>query len=116
MFSDAAKNLMLQALIDVADAVSLHDGDPGAAGANNEVTGGGYTRATIAEVDWTGPSSGAADLTAPESFSGPSEQAVTHFGLWDGATFLGAEVVTGDGAFNAAGEYTLDVTVQITDT
>lgn len=114
-YSDAGKAKMLQGLIDDADKVSLHDGDPGGSGTANEISGGGYARGTIAEADWTGPSAGSAALTSAEAFSGTAAQSVTHFGLWDDTVFLGSAAVTGDAAFNAAGEYNLSVTVEIND-
>jgi len=69
----ASKTQMLAAF--TADAISLHNGDPTAAGTANEISGGGYTRLTpvYAAVD-----ADTIDIT-PLDFSGTPNQAVTHY-------------------------------------
>lgn len=107
-YTAAAKNGMLDGapLRQRITDLSLHSADPGATGAN-EVTGGGYTRAAVVEADFTAAAAGAFTLVADEPFVGPSEGACTFFGSWDGTTFLGGGALTGDQAFNVAGEYIL---------
>lgn len=82
---------------------SLHDGDPGATGAN-EVG----TRVAAA---WA-PAGGSGDTTSgPHLFTGlDPNQPVTHFGTWSAATFGtwgGGSPLDGDQQANSAGEYTL---------
>lgn len=99
-FSTTARNQMLDDL--TVNQISLHSGDPGAAGTANEITGGGYARqtATIATAG-----SGVRVLSADVSFSGPASQAVTHMCFWNstGSVFHGSVPSTGDAGFNAAG-------------
>lgn len=54
---------------------------------------------------------GVADITATLSFTGPASGSATHLGVWDSetvGTFRFAVALSGDQAFNAAGE--LDLT------
>lgn len=103
-FSTVAKNQMLDA--HTADRLSLHNGDPGPAGANNEIAGGGYSRQACA---FNAAAGGARALSANVPFTGTPGQAVTHVGIWlnAGTVFKGSQALTGDAAFNAAGEYTV---------
>lgn len=51
-----------------------------------------------------------ADLNATLAFTGTGSQAVSHLGVWDASTagtFLFAVALTGDLAFNAAGDINL---------
>ena len=86
--------------------MKLHNGDPGAAGANNEIAGGGY--APVA-CGFDAAAAGVRALSANVSFTATALQAVTHATIWTagGAEFLGSFALTGDAAFNAAGEYTV---------
>jgi hypothetical protein len=101
-FATAAKNTMLDAL--TPNRVRLHSGDPGAAGANNQL--GSLTAATFAAA-----SGGERALDAQVDFTGLSAgQSVTYFSVWNstGPTFLGSgQITSGDVAANAAGEYSL---------
>ena len=101
-FSTAALNDMLDGL--TVDAVSLHDGDPGAAGTDNEVSGGGYSRQT---PTFNAASSAERELDSDLNFTCTAATGATYFGLWDSTTFLGGFAITGDQAFNSAGEFTL---------
>lgn len=98
----ATRNAMLDAI--TFNTVSLHNGDPGATGAN-EIAGGGYARQAAV---FDAAANGERLLNADVQFAGSAAQAVTHFGVWQGATFRGGAALTGDAAFNAAGEYVLD--------
>lgn len=113
-----AKELMLNTLVDTGgiDQVSLHNGDPGSTGAN-EITGGGYGRASVTSANWNAASVDEISLNANIAFDGPAEQAVTHAGVWIDGVFAGVGALTGDTAFNAAGEYNLDeaTTIQLLD-
>lgn len=104
-WSTAGLNARAAAAAALVTAVSVHSGDPGAAGANNEWSGGGYTRQA---PSYGAPAGGVADLDAPLAFTGPALTNASHFGLWAGATFLGGFARSGgDAASNAAGEYSL---------
>jgi hypothetical protein len=99
--TDGTLNLLGVELDSLIDNMSLHNGDPGATGAN-EISGGGYARvAPTYSVDGDG------DLTldAPVAFVGTASQAVTHAGLWGGGTFRGGFALSGDAAFSTGGEY-----------
>jgi len=98
----ATKTQMLAAF--TADAISLHNGDPTAAGTANEISGGGYVRLppVYAAVD-----ADTIDIT-PLDFSASAGQAVTHYVVWDGATVKDVTAISsGDTSFNASGEFTL---------
>ena len=101
-YSEAAINEALDGI--TVDLISLHSGDPGAAGTANEVTGGGYARGA---VTFNAASGGERLLSADETFSTPASQSVTYFGFWEaaGPTFKGSVAASGDTAANSAGEY-----------
>ena len=89
--TDAALDVMLNALRGVAVWGSLHTADPTTLG-NFEVTGGSpaYARKAVA---WSTSSLGAIDTTATEVFDVPAGTTVTHWGLWSapsGGTFYGS--------------------------
>src|SRR5690606_32151263 len=101
-WTTAYKNSLLDGDPLEPNLLSLHDGDPGASGTSNEVTGGSYAReaATFAAA-----TSAERALSGDVAFSGPALQSVTHVGIWNstGPTFLGSfERSSGDTAFNAA--------------
>lgn len=103
--TDAALDVMANALKSAATHASLHTADPGTTGANP-------TAAARQPIAWDGPTSGGdLSLTGTEAFTGGAANgAVTHVGLWSaltGGTFYGGFALTGDQSFNAAGEYTL---------
>ena len=111
MLVESARNLMLDGL--PIDRMSLHNGDPGVLGLNNEITGGGYARQVCS---FAAASAGARVLSADVDFTATALQGVTHMGLWlnAGSVFRGHKAITGDAAFNAAGEYTVTTGTQIT--
>lgn len=100
-------------LEDAADALaarlpyaSTHTGDPSTNGANEGT-------ADRVSVSWTSDSDG--DLTATINFTGggASENA-DYIGFWSASTsgtWRGFYALTGDTAFNAAGELTVNVTI-----
>jgi hypothetical protein len=101
-FAPSAVALALDAI--TVDLVSLHSGDPGTTGANY-ITAAGRQAATFAAA-----SSGERLMSGDVAFTGMSAgQTVTHWGAWlnSGTVFRCGNVVTGDQAANAAGEYTL---------
>ena len=111
-YTNDAKHMMLAALVGKTTpdtpvtALSLHSADPSTTGAN-EISGGGYARITVTDTDFDAPASGEVLLNNDKLFSGTASQVVSHFGAWNGTTFLAGGAITGDGAFNSSGEYTL---------
>jgi len=104
-WSEVGQNKRATATAALITAVSLHTGDPGAAGTTNEVSGGGYARQT---PSFGTASGGVVGLTANLEYSGPAETGVAYAGFWDGSDFLGSvQRTSGDAAFNAAGEYNI---------
>lgn len=99
--------------------VSLHTGDPGAAGTSNDVTAtikGSATRTTVSSAAFTAVASasgggfevtntGVVQITT--SAVNTTTQTVTHFGIWDAST---------SGNFLASGALTTPVGVQLGDT
>lgn len=101
-FSESAQNLMLDAL-DITQ-VSLHSGDPGAAGASNEISGGSpvYARQNVTHAAAV---SANRDSSDQPSFDVPAST-VAFIGYWAGATFRGSSAVTAE-TFAAQGIYNL---------
>lgn len=108
------KEVMLEAAVGAngITEVSLHDGDPSTTGAN-EISGGGYSRISVTDADWSAASGDSITLSAQLQFTGASGQAVTHAGVYVGSTFAGSGELSGDLAFNAAGEYALATSTNI---
>ncbi len=106
-YSTDGKNLMLNALAAVALRASLHDGDPGAAGANNELSGGNpaYARKPIS---WVAADAGNINLNGTAVFDIPAGGTVLYVGFWNvaGDVFYGSALVTQED-FAAQGTYTL---------
>jgi hypothetical protein len=106
--SNSAQNTGLVSIMDRVTHVSLHTALPDRVTGSNEVTGGGYARLSSNAAAW--PISGTppvATLGADLEFDGPAAGTASHFGLWDGSTFLGRGAISGDTAFNSAGEFLL---------
>lgn len=107
--SEAGKNVALTQLASTYGFASAHTGDPGATGANNEVTGGtpAYARKAIT---WGTASGGSVALVATfPVFDIPPGTTVAYIGLWTlatGGTYGGCFDVT-DEAFTGQGTYTL---------
>ena len=111
-YATAAKNLMLDALRGVNPTTpithaSLHNGDPGATGAN-ELAGGAppYARQPI---NFGAAVNGSIDSSNVPAFDVPAGATVTHVGFWSadvGGTFLGADPVPNEN-FTGQGSYTL---------
>jgi hypothetical protein len=113
--TNAAKNVMLDALAGVVGYVSLHTADPSTTGAN-EVTGGSPAYARKA-VTWNSAATGNLDNNANPVFDVPAGVTVTHFGLWSAVTagtFYGGNTLSASETFTNQGTYTftdLDVTL-----
>jgi hypothetical protein len=101
-FSTTALNQALDGI--TVDRISLHNGDPGTTGANY-ISATGKQAATI-----NAASGGERVLNADVAFTGGTGSAsVTYVGFWlnAGDVFKAGVALTGDQAFNAAGEYTV---------
>lgn len=88
-------------------SISLHSGDPGAAGTSNELTGGSpaYARKT---PSWSAASGGIAALSAALTFDVPASASVAWIGLWDtGPTFVGRFQLSATESYTAQGTYQL---------
>lgn len=99
------------------DGVSLHSGDPGAAGDGNVVKAAVAATFKAAEIDGAGPAR-KRELNAAVNITGATAStAVVNIGLW-GSTqtvFMGyISRSSGDETTNAAGEYTLTTGTKIT--
>ena len=113
-WSTEGQDQRAEATAALIDEISLHSGDPGGSGTDNEVSGNGYARLS---PSFGSASSGAVTAT-PLDFDTPSEQSVNYIGLWDvGGNFLGsAQRTSGDSAANVAGEYTVNITLTASGT
>ena len=105
VFSNAGKNIMLDAFASAADTIRMHTGDPGAAGTANAGTATPQTPAFAAA------SGGTLNFSEVVEFNdGEASEAATWFSAWGdtNTTFLGkGQITSGDTAFNAAGEFRL---------
>lgn len=110
MLPEVSLNEMLDGL--TVDTLSVHTGDPGAAGTANEVSGNGYERkaGTLAAA-----SGGERALSSSVQFAGPANEDAKYLGLWEGSTFKGSiQITSGDTTFNASGEWTATTGNKIT--
>lgn len=74
---------MSGAVFDTAIQISLHTGEPGNSGADNEVTGGNYARIEVAAADWT-TTVGTTVNDNIVDFGDPTWTAtVSHYALWN---------------------------------
>ncbi len=109
-FSTTAKNTMLDTL--TVDRLSLHTGDPGASGTDNEVSGGSPAYARQSCV-FNAAASGERLLNANVTFDVPGSTTITHVGFWDynggSYVFHGSDPVTNE-AFAAQGQYVVTAT------
>lgn len=78
--------------------LSLHNGDPGATGAN-EITGGSYIRQAIT---FAAASGGVIATSADLTFLDMPADTVTHVGIFDSATTGGTNVFEQGGALTAS--------------
>ena len=106
-FTTATKNAMLNGSPWDVDLLSLHYGDPGEDGTENEHSDDGYAR----EAAVFDAADGAERLLDEDVvFASTPLENVTHIGLWEDGTpdvFRGSITRTGDAAVNAAGSYTV---------
>lgn len=103
--NDTLLNIGVTAMQNAATHAQLYTAAPDAAGTTNA------TAAARQPITWDTAANGDMILTVDKLFTGGAASgACTHVGLWSaltGGTFYGYFALTGDQAFNAAGEYTL---------
>jgi hypothetical protein len=106
-YTTEAKNGMLDGapLRQRITHLSIHTGS--APAGQNEVTGGGYARVSVASTDFDAATGGELVLSEDQEFAGPAAAGAVEFGIWDSTTFLGNGAITGDTAFNAEGVFIL---------
>jgi len=118
-WTDAALNARADAEALLVDAFSLHTGDPGAAGTSNEATGGSPAYARITPTWEAAGVEGALGASQPATvgiawtdvtFDVPAGD-YTYIGAWDGATFLGSELITTQ---SFTGQGTLQLSIPLT--
>ena len=84
-------NLLITFLVNRAITVRLHQGDPGANGANNQVAVNGYAAQNVALADWAvDANTGHAEIEDDLDFGTflAVANGVSHYSLWDGNNFM----------------------------
>lgn len=84
--------------------LSIHTGDPGTNGANEDAN------VTRLAASWSAAANGDVTATNKAFTDGTPSGPATHVGYWSaltGGTCGGGQALTGDQAFNANGEYTV---------
>jgi hypothetical protein len=102
--NDTLLNIGVTAMQAAATHLSLHSATPNASGSNET------TAARVAASWGTAANGDFATLSNKNFTGGAASGAVAAVGLWSaptGGTFYGYFPITGDAAFNSAGEYTL---------
>lgn len=100
-----ALNRACDGIASTVTQLSLHTGAPGAAGTDNELSGGSYTREA---VTYAAASSGTADFTTdPEFGAGSIESTVTTVGFWAGSTYLGSATLSANKTISGSDTLTL---------
>lgn len=112
-YTDAAKLLMLDELGDNhVTHLSLHDDTPDSTG-SNEITGGSYTRETVA---FDPAASGEKAVDTAVVFDVPAGATVHSVGFWDGGSppvFLGYDALDAPEAYAAAGTFTVTTATKL---
>ena len=104
----AGLNAYVTGFTGVAVYASLHTADPSTNGAN-EVTGGTYSRESIA---WGSPSNGTSTNSSAIVFDVPAATTITHVGYWSavsGGTFYGSRALDTQQTYATAGTYTIAI-------
>lgn len=102
--NDTLLNIGAAAMQAAATHALLYSAAPNAAGTTNQTSAG------LEAITWETAANGDMVLTVDVPFTGGAASgACTQIGLWNSTqtTFYGYFALTGDQAFNAAGEYTL---------
>jgi hypothetical protein len=102
--NDASLNTMADAWKAAYPYVAIHTAQP------NVDTGTNQSAAGRVAASWGTAANGDLTVTNIDFTGGAASGAATHVGFWSAATsgtFGGYQALTGDQAFNAAGEYTI---------
>lgn len=98
-FPDTTKNAMLDS--QTFSTMQLHSADPGPAG----TTGAESTKDACT---FNAAATGSRALNADVAFTGLTPSVtISHYSVWNGATFQGSGSLTGDATANSSGEYTV---------
>lgn len=89
-------------------SISLHTADPGTTG-TAEATGGGYARKT---TTWAGGASDGVVSGSQVEFD-VATGTYTHYGVWNGSTFLWSEALTPQATFTFAAKFRVTPTVTV---
>ena len=101
MFSNGALSTMADA--QAVNLAKLHNGDPGASGMSNELTGGAYTSKAVV---FGAASNGVRTQIGTAVFDVPAGATVAWVSFWNGGVFVSRKQVTSE-VFAGAGTYTL---------
>lgn len=109
--SAAAENAALNGLdgtgsTNVVPNVSLHVGDPGTTGANENANSGSYARQACS---WNAASGGAKTNSTSLTFTTGGTVAVTHFGTWSSATYAAGTYAIGGALASSVTAVTITV-------
>lgn len=97
-YSDAGLTLAIDGLRTTVDRIKLHSGDPGVSGTANEIAG------TQTMVTYVNGAAGEIDLSATVAIAIPASTTVSHFSVWDGATFVARKAFDVAETYSNAGE------------
>lgn len=101
MFSNGALSTMIDG--QTVNLAKLHNGDPGASGTANELTGGTYAAKAVV---FGAASNGVRTQTGTAIFDVPAGATVAWVSFWNSGTFVARKQVTSE-VFAGAGTYTL---------
>lgn len=101
MFSNGALSTMIDA--QTVNLAKLHNGDPGASGTSNELTGGSYVSKA---VTFGAAANGVRTQTGTAIFDVPAGATVAWVSFWNSGVFVARKQLTSE-VFAGAGTYTL---------
>lgn len=102
-YTNASKNVALDAIGSAASYISFHTADPGSTG-TSEVAGGSYARV---QTTW-GAASAASKAGSQITANIPASTTITHWGLWTASTsgtFHYGGALSASETFGGAGTY-----------
>ena len=109
----AATNADKQAIADYIASrgakITVHSGDPGTTGANQIGASSGNTTWGAAVIS----GSEAVATGSAVAFTIPASTTVSHFGIWNGSTFLRGYALDASITVNATGSAPVDITPKI---
>ncbi|MGB3707586.1 hypothetical protein [Gordonia sp. (in: high G+C Gram-positive bacteria)] len=110
------KRQVLDLITATGNTIKLHSADPGTTGASAIATTPASGNTTwAAAVDGSGGDAGKASATGSKvTLQVPASTTVTHYGIYNGATFLRGEALDASITVNATGPVSVDVTPRST--